>query len=121
METKQFEKLVLTCTFENFAQAYTGFRDTESIFNIIEHENQMSFVDPQSKGEFLCDCDLIALWDSYVEVRIIEQLENGNYVLNLTVSILPGDSAFKAYNGSVIECDCVDAKRLFKDIISFSF
>lgn len=118
METKQFEKLVLTCTFENFAQAYTGFRDTESIFNIIEHENQMVFVDAQSNGEFLTEPDLIMLWDSYVEIRVKEQLENGNYIISLT-AYMPEFSC--PYNGSIIECDCINAKKLFKDIISLSF
>lgn len=118
METKQFEKLVLTCTFKNFAQAYTGFCDTESIFNIIERENQMSFVGPQNNGEFITDTDLFAIWDSYVEVHIVEQFENGNYVLNLTVTTPDFNNP---YNGLIIECDCVDAKILFKDIISFSF
>lgn len=119
METKQFKKLVLTCTFENFAQAYTGFRDTESVFNIIERENRMSFVEPQNKKcEFLTETDLFAIWDSWVEVRVVERLENGNYVLNLTVTTSDFNNP---YNGSIIECDCVDAKMFFKDIISFSF
>lgn len=118
MEQKQFESLVLTSKFETFAQAYIGSKDTEIIFNTIELENQMVFVDAQSNGEFLTEPDLIMLWDSYVEIRVKEQMENGNYTMSLT-AYTPEFNC--PYNGSIIECDCVDAKRLLKNIISLSF
>ena len=110
---KQFN-LIITCKFSDFAQVYTGLDDSEECMAFIEEQDQMSFVDSQSNGEFLTEIDLIAIWDSWVEVRIDSQMENGVYTLNLTVST---PDVNNPYNGSIIECDSVELEEMLHNII----
>lgn len=117
---KQFN-LIITCKFSDFAQAYVGLKSPEGCIAFIEEQDQMSFIDSLSctdngNGKFLTKPDLIAIWNSWVEVRIDSQMENGVYILNLTVTT---PDVNNLYNGSIIECDCIEAelKELLLGII----
>lgn len=110
---KQFN-LIVTCKFSDFVQVYTGLNDSEECMAFIEEQDQMSFVNPQSNNKFLTVADLIAIWDSWVEVRIDNQMENGVYILNLTVTTLDVNNP---YNGLIIECDSVELEGLLHNII----
>lgn len=114
---KEFHEFnwVFTCKFSIFAQKYTGLQDTEELMAFIEEQDQMRFVDNQSNGEFLTETDLIAIWDSMVELQVQSQMENGIYILNLTVFTPDFNNS---YNGSVVECDCVNIKELLHNIIN---
>lgn len=114
---KQFN-LIITCKFSDFARAYTGLDDSEECMALIEEQDQMAFVDPQSNNEFLTETDMIAIWDSWVEIRINDQMDNGVYILNLTV-ITQGVN--NPYNGLDIECDCVELENVLHDIITHTF
>lgn len=113
METKQFN-LIITCKFSDFTRAYIGLNGSDECMAFIEEQDQMWFVDSQSNSEFLTETDLIAIWDSWVEVRINDKMENGVYILNLTVYTLDVNNP---YNGSIIECDCIELEGLLCDII----
>lgn len=110
--------LIITCKFSDFARAYTGLDDSEDYMALIEKQNQMWFVDSQSNDEFLTETDMIAINDSMVEVRINNQMENGVYILNLTVTTPDTDNP---YNGSIIECDSVELENVLHDIITHTF
>lgn len=110
--------LIITCEFSDFARAYTGLDDPEDYMALIEEQNQMTFINVQSGGKFLIEQDLIAISDSWVEIRVINQMENGVYTLNLTVSTLEADNP---YNGLIIECDCVELEGVLHDIITHTF
>jgi len=106
--------LIITCKFSDFAQEYTGLNDSEECMAFIEEQDQMHFVDSQSNGEFLTKIDLIAIWDSWVEVRIDSRMENGVYILSLTVTT---PDINNPYNGSIIGCDCVELEEMLHNII----
>jgi len=111
---KQFD-LIITCKFSDFAQAYTGLDNPEDYTAFIEEQDQMWFVNSQRDGEFLTKSDLIAISDSWVEIRIDNQMENnGVYILNLTVST---PEVNNPYNGSIIECDSVELEEMLHNII----
>lgn len=110
---KQFN-LIITCKFSDFVQVYTGLNDSEECMAFIEEQDQMSFVGPWKYGKFLTKTDLIAIWDSWVEVRIQDQMKNGVYILNLTVTT---PDVNNSYNGLIIECDCVELDHVLIDII----
>lgn len=110
---KQFN-LIITCKFSDFVQNYTGLNDSDECMAFIEEQDQMVFVDSQSNNEFLTVTDLIAIWDSWVEVRIDSQMENGVYILSLTVTT---PDVNNPYNGSIISCDCVELDHVLIDII----
>lgn len=111
---KQFN-LIITCKFSDFAREYTGLNDSEECIAFIEEQDQMSFIGPWKYGKFLTETDLIAIWDSWVEVRIDNQMENnGIYILNLTVST---PDVNNPYNGLIIECDCVKLEGMLHNII----
>lgn len=114
---KQFN-LIITCKFSDFIRAYTGLDDSEDYMALIAGQDQMSFVNAQKENEFLTEPDLIAISDSWVEVRIDSQMENGVYILNLTVST---PDVNNPYNGSIIECDCVELENVLHDIITHTF
>lgn len=116
--------LIISCKFLDFARAYTGLDDPENCMALIEEQDQMSFVErPRrratvSQSEFLTKLDLIAISDSWVEIRVDSQMENGVYILNLTVST---PDVNNPYNGSIIECDCVEIENVLHDIITHTF
>lgn len=115
---KQFN-LIITCKFSDFARAYTGLDDPDECMAFIEEQDQMSFIDPRSNGEFLIVADLIAIWDSWVEIRVVSQMHNnGVYILNLTVNT---PDVNNPYNSSIIECDCVEIENVLRDIITHTF
>lgn len=113
------EQLVI-CKFSDFAQAYTGLNSPDECMAFIEEQDQMWFVNSPAhidngNAEFLTETDMIAIWDSQVEIRVDGQMENnGVYILNLTV-ITP--DANNPYNGSVVECDCEELEEILRDII----
>lgn len=115
MERKQNLDWCFTCEFSIFARKYIGLQDTEELMAFIEEQDQMWFVDNQSNGEFLTETDLIAIWDSMVELRVQSQMENGIYILNLAVFTPDFNNS---YNGSIVECDCVNIKELLHNIIN---
>ena len=110
--------LIITCKFSDFARAYTGLDDPEDYIAFIEKQDQMTFVGPWKYDKFLTKTDLIAISDSWVEVRIDNQMENGVYILNLTVST---PDVNNPYNGLIIECDCVELENVLHDIITHTF
>lgn len=110
--------LIITCKFSDFARAYTGLDDPEDYMPFIEKQDQMAFVDSQSNGKFLTETDMIAINDSLVEVRIDDLVENGVYILNLTVTT---PNVNNPYNGSIIECDCMELEGVLHDIITHTF
>lgn len=111
---KQFN-LIVTCKFSDFVQVYTGLDDPDECMAFIEEQDQMVFVDSQGIDEFLTVADLIAIWDSWVEIRVASQMENnGVYILNLTVTT---PDINNPYNGSIIQCDCVELDHVLIDII----
>ena len=110
--------LIITCKFSDFARAYTGLDDPEDYMAFIDEQDQMWFVNSQNYGKCLKKSDLIAINDSTVEMRIDNQMENGVYILNLTVST---PDVNNPYNGSIIECDSVELENVLHDIITHTF
>lgn len=115
---EQFD-LIVTCKFSDFARAYTGLDDPEDYMAFIEKQNQMWLANTQKDGEFLTTTDLIAINDSWVEIRVDSQVENnGIYILNLAVTTLEFNNS---YNGLIIKCDCVELENVLHDIITHTF
>lgn len=108
---KQFN---IICKFSDFVQEITGLNDSEECMAFIEKQDLMAFVDSQNNAEFLTETDMIAIWDSWVEIRIKGKTKHGIYILNLTVFT---PDVNNPYNSLIIECGCIELESLLRDII----
>lgn len=101
-------EMCLTCKFKVFAQAYTGTFDSEKIFELAKD----GIFYAQKDLEPICDEDLMACWEEYVEIRA-KRLPNGNFELVLDV-IGTGNPTKNEYN---LTCDCCDFEQMVGEIV----
>ena len=108
-------EMCLTCKFKVFAQAYTGTFDSEKIFELAKDGIfyvQQNIKNVQKHIEPICDEDLMACWEEYVEIRA-KRLPNGNFELMLDV-IGTGNPTKNEYN---LTCDCCEFEQMVGEIV----
>ena len=108
MERKQNLNWAFRCSFSEFLMAYTGYKTVEkAVKHVAENEQIYS----NSDTGFLTESQLDKLCNEYVEIRVQSIMPN-NGIAILDLDIVTGQTEY-----GLLECDCVDPKKLISDII----